>query len=259
MDEKTIRNALQPLELPAVRYLPVTASTNTEALQWAAQGAPDLAVVIADEQTAGRGRDGRRWHTPPGAALAVSVVLRAGPDDVYGPPRLAGLGAISIALALRDVYGLPAQIKWPNDVLLSGRKVAGVLVETVWQGDAWQYAVVGMGVNVRPAAVPADVRFPATDIERVLGKGVVRSELLYEILKSLVAWRSRLGSPAFMQTWEGLLAYRGETVTLMLAQAPNVTGTLVGLADDGVLRLRLPDGGLQMFSVGEIIHLRLSN
>lgn len=259
MDEKTIRNALQPLGLPAIRYLPVIASTNTEAMQWAAQGAPDLAVVIADEQTAGRGRDGRRWHTPPGAALAISVVLRAGPEDVYAPSRLAGLGALSIALALREAYGLPAYIKWPNDVLLSGRKVAGVLVETAWQGDTWQYAVVGMGVNVRPAAVPPDARFPATDIERALGKGVLRSELLYEILKTLVAWRSRLVSPVFMQTWEALLAYRGEMVTLMLAQPPNVTGTLVGLADEGALRLRLPDGDLQMFSLGEIIHLRLSN
>ncbi len=257
MDEKSIRNALQPLGLPAIRYLPVTTSTNTEAMQWAAQGAPDLAVVVADEQTAGRGRDGRRWHTPPGAALAISVVLRAGPNDAYAPSRLAGLGAISIALTLREAYGLPAQIKWPNDVLLSGCKVAGVLVETAWQGDAWQYAVVGMGVNVRPAALPRDVRFPATDIERVLGKGVARSKLLYEILKTLVAWRFRLGSPVFMQTWDGLLAYRGERITLMLAQSPNVTGTLVGLADDGALRLRLPDGRLQMFSLGEIIHLRL--
>ncbi|GAB4525338.1 MAG: hypothetical protein Fur0018_09690 [Anaerolineales bacterium] len=243
------------MPLSGLRYLAVTDSTNTEAVRWAEEGAPDLSVVVADAQTAGRGRAGRRWYTPAGAGLAVSVVLRPA-EEAASPLRLTGLGAVCIAQALRQSLGLAAQVKWPNDVLLEGRKVAGVLVETAWQGADWQYAVLGMGVNVRSGAALPDVRFPATDIESVLGRRVPRAELLYVILERLVGWRHGLAGPDFLQTWEMLLAYRGETITLEMAHPPHVTGTLLGLCEDGALRLRLSDGRERAFSSGEMVHLR---
>ncbi|HEY5901320.1 MAG TPA: biotin--[acetyl-CoA-carboxylase] ligase, partial [Anaerolineales bacterium] len=123
MDEKTLRAALRDLHLGELRFFPTLSSTNDEALAWAAQGAPDLSVVVADEQTAGRGREGRKWFTPPGAALAFSLLMRpAQPETAYFP-RVVGLAALSVLEALRG-FSLTAQIKWPNDVLLDGRKVA---------------------------------------------------------------------------------------------------------------------------------------
>ncbi len=251
--------ALGSLPLGALRYMPRVGSTNDELLQWAEQGAPDLAVVAADEQTAGRGRAGRRWFTPPGAALAVSVLLRAEafPRRPQGDAllRLSGLGAVSVCLALRQAYGLPAQVKWPNDVLLDGRKAAGVLVELSWRGDGWQYAVIGMGVNVRPEAVPPPqkVRFPAVAVESVAGKPLRRTKLLYEILSRLVAWRARLHTSAFLRTWEENLAWLGEQVRVQPENgAAEIQGTLLGLAADGALRLQTPAEGALTLRLGEV-------
>jgi len=251
--------ALDSLSLGALRYLPQAGSTNDEVVQWAEQGAPDLAVVVADEQTAGRGRAGRRWFTPPGAALAVSVLLRAEafPRLPQGDAllRLSGLGAVSICLALRQAYGLPAQVKWPNDVLLDGRKAAGVLVELSWRGDGWQYAVVGMGVNVRPEAVPPrrEVRFPAVAVESVAGRPLRRTKLLYEILSRLVAWRARLHTSAFLHTWEENLAWLGQKVRVQQEDGATETqGILLGLAADGALRLQTSPGRVLRLHLGDV-------
>src|SRR5512147_2557842 len=130
MDEKTLRASLRDMHLGELRFFPTLSSTNDEALAWAAQGAPDLSVVVADEQTAGRGREGRKWFTPPGAALAFSLLMRPVQQETPYFPRVVGLAALSVLEALR-AYGLQTQVKWPNDVLLEGRKVAGILVEAV--------------------------------------------------------------------------------------------------------------------------------
>jgi BirA family biotin operon repressor/biotin-[acetyl-CoA-carboxylase] ligase len=168
--------------------------------------------------------------------------------------RLSALGAVSICRALRVEYGLPAAVKWPNDVLLGGRKVAGVLVETAWMGRRWEYAVVGMGVNVRRGAVPPDalLRFPAADIESALGGPLERTPLLYEILRHFVVWADRLDTPDFLQTWEGLLAYRRQEVDIEQDGIPLATGILIGLAQDGALRIRREDGSMLRLHLGEL-------
>ena len=161
---------LSSLPLSAFRYYDTLGSTNDEALVWASQGAPDFSLIIADEQTSGRGRMDRKWFTPPQSALAMSLILRPTAIERTHPARTTGLLALSLAESLRKL-GLIPQIKWPNDVLLSGRKVAGILVETTWMGDELDAMVLGMGVNVLNASIPpADqLLFPATSIETELG------------------------------------------------------------------------------------------
>ncbi len=258
MDLDTLRAALEGLPLGALRYLPRTGSTNDEALCWGASGAPDMAVVVADEQTAGRGRAGRRWHTPAGAALAVSVVLRAEafPATLQGDAllRLTGLGALSVCLALHSACGLQARVKWPNDVLLDGKKVAGVLTELSWSGANWQYAVIGMGINVRAEALPPkeNLRFPATSLEHAAGKRLERAGILYAVLQHLVALRARLHTPAFVRLWESRLAWKGREVALQQDDARTLArGRLLGLAEDGALLLHTPQG-LCTMRLGEV-------
>ncbi|RMF51019.1 MAG: biotin--[acetyl-CoA-carboxylase] ligase [Anaerolineae bacterium] len=261
MNLDALHAALGNLPLGALRYFPRTGSTNDVALRWGAAGAPDMATVIANEQTAGRGRAGRQWHTPAGTALAVSVLLRAEAFPVLPQGdavlRLTGLGALSICLALHSACGLEAQVKWPNDVLLQGKKVAGVLTELSWTGETWQYAVIGMGVNVHAGSLPPAerLRFPATSIEHITKCRVQRTKVLYEILHHLVTWRARIHTPKFLHLWEAHLAWRGSEVTLSQADGrPIVHGRLLGLDENGALRLQTAEG-IRSMRLGEM-HLR---
>ena len=239
-----------------LRYFETIGSTNDEALAWAAQGAPDLSLVVADEQTSGRGRTGRKWFTPPKTALAFSLILRPGAAERAHPVRTAGLGALALTESLRAI-GLRPQIKWPNDILLNGRKAAGILVESVWTGDTLNASILGMGVNVLAASVPpADqITYPATSIENESGQAVERTRLLSEILAALIRWRSHLGAGEFMQAWEEALAFRGERVQVWAGNDEPLTGSVLGLGEDGSLRLRDEHGNLVTVQFGEI-HLR---
>lgn len=247
-------NCLAGLPIPELRYFDSIHSTNDEALQWAEMGAADGSLVLADEQTAGRGRMDRRWVTNPGAALAFSIILRPSPREAEALGLFSPLGALGVADALAQSYELPAQVKWPNDVLLNRRKVCGILVEAVWIGSAIQNVVIGIGVNVAPSAVPPDdqVIFPATSVEDALGKPVDRLELLRKVLDQLFTWRSRLGTPAFMQAWENYLAFKEEWVEVQPPGQPGVAGKLVGLVPTGDLRLLTPAGEMITVAAGDL-------
>lgn len=254
--EITLDNKSRELPLGGLRFYESIGSTNDEALAWAAQGAPDFSLVVADEQISGRGRSGRRWFTPPKTALAFSLILRPTADECAHPARITGLGALALADSLRKA-GLAPQIKWPNDILLNGGKVAGILVESVWTSDTLDASVLGMGVNVLAAsAPPADqTLFPATSIENELGHSIERVELISAILVSLIGWRSRLGTDEFMQAWEDALAFRGKQVQVWAGSGEPLTGSVLGLESDGSLRLRDEHGKLVTVQFGEI-HLR---
>jgi BirA family biotin operon repressor/biotin-[acetyl-CoA-carboxylase] ligase len=272
--EEHLRSQIAGLPLGALRYFPSTGSTNTEALRWAEAGAPHLALVVANEQTAGRGRLGRRWFTPPGSALALSLllrpqeVLRSAQNEGKGKaqengdgeiaclalPRLAGLGALAVCAALEQGYSLQPQIKWPNDVLLGGRKVCGVLAELSWQGQSPRAAVLGIGINIAPGSMPPEavLRFPATCVECEVGQPVDRWALLREVLSALLDWHPRLVTPEFRLAWESRLAYLGDRVQLLSEGRIEAEGRLLGLDPAGSLRLQLPCGEERSFPSGEL-------
>jgi BirA family biotin operon repressor/biotin-[acetyl-CoA-carboxylase] ligase len=280
MNLHELEEALVGLPLGAIRYYDQIGSTNTEAALWAEAGSPDLALVIADEQTDGRGRLDRKWFTPPGSALAFSVVLKhIGQAEAQRPVfkirdinnalcplipvHLTALGALAVNQALRLEYGLSAQIKWPNDVLLERRKVAGVLVEAYWHGDQLATAILGIGINVTQSAIPpeGELIFPATCVEAALSRPVPRLELLRFILAQLLHWKEQLGKLEFLNTWEDQLAFRGEWVYLI---PPTGGSTLqkrqaqvLGLDEQGYLKLRDRAGEIITLQSGEI-SLRLA-
>lgn len=266
MDQKDLQKILDPLALGPVRYFARIGSTNAEALRWAEAGAPDLAVVAADEQTAGRGRQGRSWFTPPGAALAFSLVLRDPPDENPAASgqasgrlaRLTALGALAVSQALQQAYDLPAQIKWPNDVLVERRKVCGILAESQWLGNRLTATVLGIGLNISPASVPAEAEliYPASCVEAAAGRKVNRWQLLRQVLENLLAWRSRLETPEFLRAWEQRLAFKGEQVYIYQGTAaqgpPDQQGILIGLDAEGCLKIRGQTGEVHTLCSGEL-------
>ena len=240
MNENSLKKKLSKINIGGLRYFDSIGSTNDEALAWAAAGARDLSIVIADEQTNGRGRFSRKWFTPKGSGLAFSVVLR--PSITQRPYllRTVGLAALSIAASCSDL-GLSPRIKWPNDILLNGKKIAGILIENSWSGDNVDSLVIGMGINVHKDSVPPPdfLQFPAASLEDALGKASpAREEILFSILSALIRWREHLETDELVKAWEDLLAFRGEQVQILTGEKIQITGELLGLESDGSLRLR---------------------
>ena len=258
MHQAEISAALADLPLGGLRFFSTIGSTNDEALAWVATGAHDLSIVVADEQTAGRGRAGRKWFTPRGSALAVSLILRPTPVERTLPARITGLAALALIQCCRELR-LQALIKWPNDILVQGRKVAGILVESAWAGNQLDASVLGIGVNVAAAAVPPieQLAFPATSLETELGHAVDRLKLVRSLLAAIIRWRAQIGGPEFLSAWEEGLAFRGEQVTVGREGEPPLNGTLHGLEADGSLRM-MADNIPAVVHFGEI-HLRPSN
>ncbi len=229
---------LASLPLADLRYFDSIGSTNDEALAWATEGARDFSLVAADEQMTGRGRAGRKWVTPQGTALAFSLILRPAAAEADCPSLFTGLGALSLLSVLKK-RGLKPQVKWPNDVLLNGKKVAGILVESVWTGNALDTVVLGMGVNVLAGSNPPDdeLLFPATSVETELGRPIEREEFLRDILSALVAWRPKMSTGELVKAWEENLSFRGEQVEVWQGNEEPLTGRVIGLESDGSLRL----------------------
>jgi len=257
MNQKELESVLATLNLKELRFFDSTGSTNDEALAWAKNGAGDLSLVVADEQTLGRGRLDRPWFTPPKTALAFSLILRPTHEEKPLLSRMVGLAALALSDVLQTL-NLDPQIKWPNDVMLNGRKLAGILIEATWVEDEVNSLVIGMGINVAKAAVPATdiLGFPATSLENMLGYVPDRKVLLHAILANIIALRPHLGTDSFMSAWEKKLAYYGRQVRVEMGGEKSVSGKVVGLESDGSLRLKSDDGKSISVRFGDV-RLRL--
>jgi len=255
--EKKIAAALRDIPLGGLRYFETIGSTNDVALAWATNGAPDLSLIIANEQVSGRGRGKHSWYSPAGAALVFSLVLRPKRNEINSVPLFSGLGAMAACCALDEMDRLVPEIKWPNDVLLSGRKVSGILAEAVWVGNKVESVVLGIGVNVARSAVPPTegLNFPATSLEAEMNSLPDRVILLRKILAHLLVWRHKIGENSFVKAWEERLAYKGQPVQIHPEVGEEFTGLLDGLENDGGLRLCKVDGQIVTVHFGEV-HLR---
>lgn len=252
MNESSLKKSLSKLNLGGLRYFDSIGSTNDEAMVWAASGAKDFSLVVADEQTQGRGRLDRKWLTPKNSALAISLILRPSPAMRPHLSRTVGLAALSLANACLKL-GLVPQIKWPNDILLNGKKTAGILIESVWTGADVDSLVIGMGMNVYKASIPPleKLQFPATCLEDELEvEPPAREELIHDILSAFLIWRENLGTDRLIKAWEDKLAFRGEQV--QVRGEAMVTGVLDGLEPDGSLRLRNSEGKSIVVNFGDV-------
>ncbi|HKB29426.1 MAG TPA: biotin--[acetyl-CoA-carboxylase] ligase [Streptosporangiaceae bacterium] len=236
-----------------VQVVAATGSTNTDLLRAAAAGAPEGTVLAAEEQAAGRGRMGRSWLSPPRAALAFSVLVRpAGvPASHRGwLPLLAGVAAAS---ALRQVTAVRAMLKWPNDVLVEGRKLAGILAEQT--GDA---IVVGIGVNVS-AVPPGPAGAAATSVCAESGAPVSRAALLVAVLgefeHAYLRWTADPAGPWLARQYQSSCDTIGRDVRVELPGGRALAGTAAGIDGYGRLVVRAGDS-LTAVSAGDVVHVR---
>jgi BirA family transcriptional regulator, biotin operon repressor / biotin---[acetyl-CoA-carboxylase] ligase len=222
-----------------------TASTNDVAARLAEHGAEEGTTVVAEMQTAGRGRHGRTWFSPRGAGLYASVILRPLAERAIeeNPCTLLTLtSGVAIAQAVRSVTGLPAEIKWPNDVLIGGRKLAGILAEAAVQAGSVQFLVLGFGVNMQPSAYPVDLACRVTSIEGETMRAADQAVMLAEILACIgERYRDlRAGKfDAILSAWRQLAPSLPGSAVEWDARDGVVRGRAEGIDRDGALLVRV--------------------
>jgi len=231
-----------------VIYYPRLASTMEVAKQEAQQGATEGTVVIADEQTAGKGRLKRVWLSPKGN-IALSIILHPG---VAHLPSLIMLASLAVVHSIEAVTGLKSQIKWPNDVLINGRKVCGILIESEVQGNIVNYAIIGIGINVnlRLTDFP-EIRLTATSLSDELGRSVsclsVVRYLLVDMERLYLALRA---GESIYEEWRDSLVTLGRRVRVESGET-TYEGVAESVAKDGSLLLRHSDGSLTKIVTGD--------
>ena len=246
----------------AVHYLPTVDSTNRVARDLGRAGEPDGTVVVADEQTEGRGRRRRRWVSPAGAGLYMSLLLRPQFAATESGTAVQLVAGIAVAEALEPFLPGAPTLQWPNDCFVADRKIAGVLVEAETTGQEFDFLVCGMGLNVNHEAgdFPVELRAAATSIRLEIGHRVSRLEVLGALLASFDAWESAWrdhGLAPICARWLELSPASSGGQVSVQTEAGVVAGVADGLTDVGHLRVRTGDETLEI-SVGEVIKLRMT-
>ncbi len=223
-------------------------------------GAPEFTCVTADEQTAGRGRRERSWHSAPGEGLYLSVLLR--PEiDANKIPSLSLLAAVAVAETIQQVgiSDLRLDIKWPNDVLLNQRKISGILIESTSTPNEPPRFIVGIGVNLNHQSFPPELTDIATSLQLECGEHFNVASFRSALLDRLAFWYEELRQNRprkILQRWQELSSYAHGKQVVVIFDHEELRGETVGLNDSGALLLKIPSGEIRTILAGEIKHLR---
>jgi BirA family biotin operon repressor/biotin-[acetyl-CoA-carboxylase] ligase len=239
-----------------IQYFKETESTNIIAREIAGS-VEEGTVVIAESQTGGRGRMGRKWISPEGG-IWLSIIIKPKIQPLYAS-RITLLAGVSVAKTIRS-YGLPARIKWPNDVLINGKKVCGILTEIEAEIDLIEFCVVGIGIdaNVDTESFPEEARDTSTSLKKELGSGINRVEFVQKLLEefeSLYLKFQRDGFSPILEEWRNMSATIGEWVKIT-TQARTIYGEAIGVDSEGALVLETGEGKLEKIVAGNCEHLR---
>ncbi|MDI7261122.1 MAG: biotin--[acetyl-CoA-carboxylase] ligase [Thermodesulfobacteriota bacterium] len=238
-----------------IHYFDTLDSTNSTAYQLAVNGAREGEIVIAESQEKGRGRLERHWFSPPFLNLYLSVILRP-----QIPPHQATLitlmAAVATAEAIQKFTGLQPLIKWPNDILLKGRKVAGLLNEIQSEMDRIHFVILGIGVNLNldKKIFPQEIRSVATSMKQEMGQSISRKAFLQSILLALEAWYSKFlkeGGAVILKAWRDRAHIRGRRVKVT-SFGETISGIAVDVDSDGALILRMENGKRRRVVAGDI-------
>jgi BirA family biotin operon repressor/biotin-[acetyl-CoA-carboxylase] ligase len=233
-----------------------TVSTNADAFRLAEEGAPEGTVVMADAQSGGKGRRGRVWSSPPGVNLYCSVVLRPRVMP-HEAPQLTFLSAVAVARSIEAATGIKAEIKWPNDILLGGGKVAGLLNEMSAETDGINFVILGLGINLNMtlAQFPPDLRHPATSLLVETGERIGRAgfaAILLNELDRLYAGFLDHGFGPVRVEWQRRCNAHGRELVVSDAGHEIARGMFAGIDGDGALLVRMPDGGIERILSGDV-------
>ena len=238
-----------------IHYFHTIDSTNSEAYQLALQGAKEGEVVIAESQMKGRGRLGRHWFSPPFLNLYLSVILRP-----QIPPHQASLITLMAAVAAADAVekfsDLHPTIKWPNDILLGGRKVAGLLNEIHSETDRIHFVILGIGINLNMdgKAFPKEIRETATSLKKAMGQTIPRKAFLGFLLEKLEEWYEvflKKGGSVILEEWRARASIEGKRVKVT-SFGEVLVGRAIDVDSDGALILEMEDGGRKRIVAGDI-------
>ena len=236
-----------------VEVVEQTTSTNAELVARAREGAAEGLVLIAEEQTAGRGRLDRRWEAPPRSSLLMSALLRPAPPTATWTllPFVSGVAA---AEAVRAVAGLDAELKWPNDVLVDGRKLGGLLVERV---DTAVVIGIGLNVSLRGSELPVPQATSIALAGGVADREVLAKEVLRALGRRYRTWVDQDGAPgAILPAYREICATIGRDIRVQLPGGDQMSGRVEGIDDSGRLLVVTSDGVTHGLSVGDVVHVR---
>jgi BirA family transcriptional regulator, biotin operon repressor / biotin---[acetyl-CoA-carboxylase] ligase len=248
---------MKPFNPKILRYESL-ASTNTEAARLALQGAEEGLSVVADEQTAGRGRLQRTWVSPKGAGLYFSILLRPTiPLNQWS--LMTFMAALAVGDALHEAGGLQTDIKWPNDILAGERKICGILAETI-ETDAGRALVIGIGINLTRDAFPEELAERATSVAEITNRRPERETILAALLQAISRWYSLLqeadGSPKIVAAWVSRSSYAEGKLVKVTNGDETLRGTTRGVEDDGALRLETESNGIRVIRSGDVVSVR---
>lgn len=232
-------------------------STNTIASEFAEKGIGEGVVIVADSQQKGRGRLNRCWISPPGVNIYMSIILRPKikPKDAT---LITIMAAIACVTALRKVTGLNATIKWPNDLMVSDKKIGGILTELKKDPEGMIFAIVGIGINVNMDTFPEDLKDTATSVKNETGTLYSRAVITAEILNEIDHWYKilkEMKKGILLSEWQKLTSTLGKEVMVTVGKE-TFTGLAESIDDEGMLILRLPSGILRKISAGDLKVLR---
>ena len=246
---------LLPSEFPfleqRIHYFPRIGSTMDVARELAKKGAREGTIVIAEAQTRGRGRLSREWLSPEGG-IYFTIILRPRISPAYAP-RINLMAAIAVAATIRKLFGLKAELKWPNDVLIAGRKVCGILAEMDAEMDVVNFVNVGIGINAN-TSVPQFER-TATSLKDMLGREISRKEFVSALLVELERQQPLLMTANLLKQWKKLSVTLNREVRVV-SLGDEVVGQAIDIDATGALMLRDKDGSLRTVLVGDCIHSR---
>jgi BirA family transcriptional regulator, biotin operon repressor / biotin---[acetyl-CoA-carboxylase] ligase len=233
-------------------------STNSVALELGHTGEEEGAVVVAEEQTAGRGRAGRAWHSERGTGIYVTILLRPKLAPVQAP-LLTMMAGISARTAVAAITGLQVDLKWPNDLMIAGKKLGGILTEMHAEPTAVKFVIVGMGLNVNQEKFPAELAGAATSLRAETGRNYSRLEILVRLLREFESDYNRLlreGVGGVVKRFEEVSSYaRGKKVRVETG-TETFTGMTVGLTAEGLLRVEREAGEILTVIAGDVTELK---
>ena len=247
-----------PLLKPKILRFDSLPSTNTELARLASEGAEEGLSVVADEQTAGRGRLQRAWSSPKGAGLYFSILLRPTMPANHWP-LITFMAALAVGDALSEAGGVETDIKWPNDLLSGERKICGILAEAI-ETPVGRAVIVGIGINLTPAAFPAELTDVATSVSQASGREPEREAIIAALLRALSRWYSLLSEPGGSEKIVAAWSSRSSYATGKLVQVSNGDevwqGITCGVEHDGALRLETGNGEMKLVRAGDVYSVR---
>jgi BirA family biotin operon repressor/biotin-[acetyl-CoA-carboxylase] ligase len=246
---------LLPYEFPdleqRIHYFPEIGSTMDAARELAKKGAEEGTIVIAEAQTRGRGRLSREWLSPQGG-IYFTIILRPGISPAYGP-RINLMAATAVAATIRKLFGLKAELKWPNDVLIEGKKVCGILAQMDAETDVVNFVDVGIGINANNHVTRFEKT--ATSLKQALGKKISRKEFLSALLMEIERRQPLLMKADLLKEWKRLSATLNKEVRVM-SRGEEVVGQAIDIDTTGALIVKEKNGSLKKAMAGDCIHLR---